>query len=88
MVLPGLGTARSARTISVPAEHVAWGITILKNAPNWDNAVKFPELLLSSAGTALLNENGPAPIFPALVNPMDLPKLPGSLRLLVHTSAK
>ena len=89
VVLPGLGTARSARTISIPAEHVAWGITILKNAPNrGDSAVKFLELLLSPAGTALLNETGPAPISPALVNPMDLPKLPESLRHLVKTWAK
>jgi molybdate/tungstate transport system substrate-binding protein len=88
VVLPGLGTPRSARTISVPAEHVAWGITILKNAPNRDNAVKFLELLLSSAGTSLLNENGPAPISPALAIPMDVPKLPESLRLLVKTFPK
>ena len=66
---------------------MAWGITILKHAPNRDSAVKFLELLLSSAGTALLIENGPAPISPALVNPMDLPKLPESLQHLVKTSA-
>lgn len=88
VVLPGLGTPRSARTISVPAEHIAWGVTILKNAPNRDSAVKFLELLLSPVGTALLNENGPAPISPAFVNPMDFPKLPESLRLLVKTSGK
>src|SRR5580704_14873756 len=28
VVLPGLGTSRSARTIAVPATHVAWGITL------------------------------------------------------------
>jgi molybdate/tungstate transport system substrate-binding protein len=88
VVLPGLGTARSARIISIPAVHVAWGITILKSAPNWDNAVKFLEFLLSSPGTALLNENGPAPISPALVNPIDLQKFPESLRPLVKTQSK
>jgi molybdate/tungstate transport system substrate-binding protein len=88
VVLPGLGTPRSARTIAVPANHVAWGITLMKDAPNRDNAIKFLQLLLSPAGTASLNENGPAPISPSLVTPADFRKLPQSLRPLVKTTGK
>jgi molybdate/tungstate transport system substrate-binding protein len=83
VVLPGLGTPRSARNIAVPGTHVAWGITVLKDAPHKANAVKFLELLLSPAGTASLNENGPTPVSPALVSPADLRKLPEALRTLV-----
>ena len=83
VVLPGLGTSRSARTIAVPGTHVAWGITLMKGAPNRENATKFLQLLLSPAGTALLNENGPAPISPALVSATDFRRLPDLLRPLV-----
>jgi molybdate/tungstate transport system substrate-binding protein len=84
VVLPGLGTASSARTIRVPAAHVAWGITLMKDAPNKENAIQFLQMLLSPAGTAFMNENGPAPVSPALVSPADIPKLPLSLRPLVR----
>jgi len=88
VVLPGLGTASSARSIAVPGTHVAWGISLLKDAPNRQNAVKFLQLLLSPAGNASLSDNGPAPISPALVNPADFPKLPESLRSLVKAERK
>jgi molybdate/tungstate transport system substrate-binding protein len=88
VVLPGLGTPRSARTIAVPGAHVTWGITIMKDAPNRENAIKFLQLLLSPAGTASLKDNGPDPISPALVSPGDLPKLPESLRPLVKSMQK
>lgn len=83
VVIPGLGTPRSARTVAIPGTHVAWGITILKNAPNKANAVKFLQLLLSKAGTEALAENGPAPISPPRVSATDLKRLPASLRSLV-----
>jgi molybdate/tungstate transport system substrate-binding protein len=88
VVLPGLGTPRSARTIAVPGARLAWGITLLKDAPHRENAIKFLQLLLSPAGTASLNQNGPAPIIPALVSPADYRNLPESLRPLVKTKAK
>jgi len=88
VVLPGLGTSRSARTIAVPGAHVAWGITLLKGAPNRENAIKFLQLLLGPVGTAALNENGPAPLSPALVNSSDFRNLPQSLRGLVTTLSK
>src|SRR5262249_32371994 len=64
VVIPGLGTSRSARTIAVPGAHVAWGITLLKDAPNKANAIKFLQLLLSSEGTSILREAGPDPLSP------------------------
>jgi molybdate/tungstate transport system substrate-binding protein len=85
VVLPGLGTPRSAKTIAVPGARVAWGITLLKDAPNRENAIKFLQLLLSSTGTTMLKDNGPTPISPALVSPADSGKLPESLRRLVKT---
>ena len=88
VVLPGLGTSRSARNIAVPGAHVAWGITLLTNSPNRENAVKFLQLLLGATGTALLDENGPASISPALVSPADFRKLPESLRPLVRATLK
>lgn len=88
VVLPGLGTPSSARTIAVPGAHVAWGITLMKDAPNKENAIKFLQLLLSPAGTRSLHENGPAPISPALVSTADFRKLPEALRTLVKTSGK
>ena len=83
VVLPGLGTPRSARTIAVPGAHVAWGIALMKDAPNRENAIKFLQLLLSVAGTASLKENGPEPISPAQVSAADFRKLPEPLRKLV-----
>ena len=88
VVLPGLGTARSAQTIAVRGTRVAWGITLMNHAPNRANAVKFLALLLSPTGTAMLKENGPAPIEPALVSAADYRKLPRSLRPLVKKMAK
>jgi molybdate/tungstate transport system substrate-binding protein len=88
VVLPGLGTPSSARSIAVPGTHVAWGITLLKDAPNRENAIKFLQLLLSPAGQASLSDNGPAPVSPALVSPADFQKLPESLRSLVIARRK
>ena len=83
MVLPGLGTSRSARTIAVPATHVAWGITLMNDAPDRENAIRFLRLWLGPAGAASLKDNGPAPIAPPRVSPADFRKLPESLRPLV-----
>src|SRR5580658_8336680 len=88
VVLPGLGTSRSARTIEVPGTHVAWGITLMNDAPNKENAIKFLQMLLSPAGTASLNENGPAPVSPALVTAADGQKRPESLQRLVKATVK
>ena len=80
VVLPGLGTSRSARTIAVPGAHVAWGITLLKDAPNKQNAIKFLQLLLSPEGTSALKKNGPDPLSPAIVSSEDFRNLPEPLR--------
>jgi molybdate/tungstate transport system substrate-binding protein len=84
VVLPGLGTPRSARTIEVPAARVAWGITMLKNAPNKASAIEFLKLLLSPAVTAALKEHGPDPLSPPLVSAEDFRNLPEPLRSLVR----
>ena len=88
VVLPGLGTPRSARTIAVPGAHVAWGITLLKDAPNKENAIKFLQLLLSNEGASVLKKNGPDPVFPAMVSSEDFRKVPEPLRSLVLAAGK
>ena len=88
VVLPGLDTPNSARSVPVPGTRVAWGITLMKDAPNRQNAIKFLQLLLSPYGTAILKDNGPAPISPALVSPADFRRLPEALRHLVKTMEK
>lgn len=86
VVLPGLGTARGAQNIAVPGTRVAWGITLMKDAPNRENAIRFLELLLSPAGASILKANGPAPLVPALVHAKDFHALPQPLRPLVKTA--
>lgn len=86
VVLPGLETPGSVQSVPVRAVSVAWGITLLNGAPNRDGAIKFLQMLLGPAGTASLNENGPAPISPAHVSPEDFHKLPELLRPLVKSA--
>jgi molybdate/tungstate transport system substrate-binding protein len=88
VVIPGLGTPRGPRTVGIPGTHVAWGITLLKDAPNKTNAIRFLQLLLGPAGRAELAENGPSPVSPALVSPESFAGLPPSLQSLVRKTEK
>jgi hypothetical protein len=88
VVLPGLGVPGSPRSVAVPGAHVAWGITVLKNAPHRENAVRFLEMLLGPTGRAALTANGPSPIVPAVVSQDDLARLPEALRTLVRTTGR
>ena len=88
VAIPGLGTTQSARTVLIPGAHVAWGITVLKAAPNKENALQFLQLLLGPTGSELLRENGPDPISPALVSASDFGKLPPSLQPFVSKIRK
>ena len=87
MVLPGLGSPGAARTVVIPASRVAWGITILNNAPNRAGAVKFLQMLLGRDGATLLEANGPSPLSPAVVSSNDYRHLPEALRPLVRQKA-
>jgi molybdate/tungstate transport system substrate-binding protein len=88
VVVPGLGTSRSARTIPIPGARLSWGITLLKDAPNKANAIKFLQLLLGPVGVQALKENGPDPITPAFVKSSEMGSLPEVLRPLVTTVMK
>jgi len=88
VAIPGLGTPQSARTVMIPGTHVAWGITILKDAPNKENAIRFLQLLLGPTGTEMLRANGPDPISPALVSALDFGKVPQALRPFVRKTGK
>ena len=88
VAIPGLGIPQSARTVLIPGSHVAWGITVLKAAPNKENAIKFLQMLLGPTGTELLRENGPDPIVPAVVGASDFGKVPPALRPFVSKIGK
>ena len=87
ITLPGLGGPSVPRAVTVPAARVAWGITILRDAPNPAAALKFLEILLVRDGAAMLEANGPSPLSPAIVSPSDYRKLPEPLRRLVRQQA-
>jgi len=82
--IPGLHTKNSAPVVRVPASRVVWGLTIMKNAPNEANAIKFLKLLFSSQGTAIQQTTGPEPITPPVVSRDDYRELPSALRALVR----
>lgn len=70
--------------VPLPASKVTWGVTVLKKAPNKDNAIKFLQYLLGTVGQAALTANGPAPIIPAAVSGRDYNKIPKVLKSLVQ----
>jgi molybdate/tungstate transport system substrate-binding protein len=84
--MPGLQTAGSAATVSIPATRVTWGITLMKSAPNPEHAIAFLQFLLGNRGTAMLNAHGPAALSPAIVSNQDYPKLPALLKPLVQAN--
>jgi len=70
--------------VSLPASRVIWGVTMLTNAPNPNNAVAFLNFLLGPDGEGALTADGPAPISPPVVTLRDYPNLPNSLKSRVH----
>ena len=84
IVIPGLHARHSAPLARVPASRVEWGLTILNDAPNKANAIKFLQLLFSSEGVAIQQATGPEPIVPPVVSHGDYRDLPAALRLLVR----
>jgi molybdate/tungstate transport system substrate-binding protein len=88
VVMPGLRVPQTADNVRIPATRVAWGLTVLKNAPNHENAVKFLHLLFGSQGVALQTATGPAPLSPPVVSHHDFHELPGSLRSIVKVERR
>jgi len=71
--------------VSLPASRVIWGVSVMKGAPNKDNAVQFLQYLLGPVGQAALTANGPDPIIPAVVSHHeDYGNIPKSLRSFVR----
>ena len=83
VTIPGLGSPGAQASVTIPGSRVAWGLTILKNCPNQENATAFVNLLLGPVGTAALNAAGPAPLVPATVSPADYVRLPKSMQPFV-----
>jgi len=70
--------------VPLPASRVIWGVSVMKKAPNKDNAVQFLQYLLGTVGQAALTANGPDPIIPAVVSHEDYWKIPKALRSFVR----
>jgi len=70
--------------VPIPATRVKWGVTVLKDAPNKANGIKFLQFLLGPDGQGALETYGPAPIIPAEVCRDDYWELPASLQPLVY----
>ena len=70
--------------VPLPASRVIWGVSVLKNAPNKDNAVKFLQYLLGTVGQGFLTTYGPDPIYPAVVSDEDYRHLPRALKPMVQ----
>jgi molybdate/tungstate transport system substrate-binding protein len=85
LTMPGLGIPGSDASVDVQATRTAWGLTIMKSAPNRENAIKFVQLLLAPGdiGQTTLQKVGPAPISPAVISADDFQQLPPELRNLV-----
>jgi molybdate/tungstate transport system substrate-binding protein len=88
VVMPGLHVPGTAVTVRIPATRVAWGLTILKNAPNRENAIAFLQLLFGPDGVAAQTATGPAPVSPPLVSRDDFEELPAPLRSIVSEEGR
>src|SRR5215510_2177562 len=68
--MPGLGIPGSDASVDVQGSRVAWGLTIMKSAPNRENAIKFLQLLLApgQVGQTTLEKVGPSLVSPAVVS--------------------
>jgi len=84
VVMPGLHAARGASVVRVSGSRVTWGLTILKDAPNPGNAIRFLQTLFGSQGVALQTAVGPEPISPPRVSFDDWRDLPPALRPYVR----
>jgi ABC-type molybdate transport system substrate-binding protein len=80
VTIPGLGIAGSSRSVAIHASSVAWGVTIMNNSQNRDNATLFVSALLGSMGRDALTAHGPTPIIPGRVSGADYRRLPAALR--------
>jgi hypothetical protein len=67
---------------------VVWGLTVLKDAPNPANAIKFLQTLFGSQALALQSAVGPEPISPPRVSYADWHQVPAELRPYVRPEHK
>jgi molybdate/tungstate transport system substrate-binding protein len=83
------GLASTDPSYAMQGTRVTWGLTVLKNAPNKEAAIRFLQFMLSTKlgeGVALQTLAGPDPISPngpAVVSLDEYWKLPDSLKPLV-----
>ena len=84
ITIPGLQLSTAAPTVRIPATRVTWGLTVMKAAPNRDNALAFLQMLFGSEGVAMQTATGPMPISPPIVSREGHARLPASLKAIVR----
>jgi molybdate/tungstate transport system substrate-binding protein len=88
-VVPISGLTPADPTFPMRGTRALFGLTLLKNAPNKEAAIRFLQFMLSTRpgeGVAIQTVSGPEPMAPdgpATVSKDDFPKLPGALAPLV-----
>ncbi len=85
--VPGLQLSTTAPTVRIPATRATWGLTVLRAAPNRDNALRFLQTLFSQEGVAIQAATGPTPITPPRVSREDYERLPSALKSIVRMQA-
>lgn len=72
--------------ITKKGEPMVYGLTVLKNAPNKDLAMKFVDYILSAKGTAIMEANGQPSVVPSKSQTYDA--IPTSLKKYALTYAQ
>jgi len=62
---------------------MVYGITIPKNAPHLQTAIRFVSFLLGPEGRAIMEKNGQAPVYPVKVTG-DIEKLPAGIKAFLQ----
>jgi len=82
VTMPGIAGPGST-PLRMPATRVAFGLSIVADAPNRQRAEQFLALFLSPEGVAL-RAAGPTTIDPAQVDQADIAQVPAAIRTLVR----
>ncbi|MFH1829191.1 MAG: tungstate ABC transporter substrate-binding protein WtpA [Pseudomonadota bacterium] len=71
---------KPGETITQTGEPMVYGITVLKDAPNYKTAIKFVEFVLGPEGRTIMTQNGQPPVVPA----QTVGKVPDKLKVLAR----
>jgi molybdate/tungstate transport system substrate-binding protein len=60
--------SRPGETISMKGDYIMYGVTLLRDAPNREEAERFLAFIAGERGRQIINETGQTPIFPPIVS--------------------